>query len=83
MSVSGNEPFKLPVLGDVDIEAELKKFEEEERRRLGLAEEKTPWTDKMVNAEFKASQRKETTLLVSGLTQAHDYLVKAALTGLG
>jgi predicted nucleotide-binding protein (sugar kinase/HSP70/actin superfamily) len=83
MSVSGNEPFRLPVLGDVDIEAELKKFEEEERRRLGLGEEKTPWTDKMVNAEFKASQRKETTLLVSGLTHAHDHFVKAALTGLG
>jgi predicted nucleotide-binding protein (sugar kinase/HSP70/actin superfamily) len=85
MSVSHNEPFRLPVLGegDLDIEAELKKFEEEERARLGLAGEKKHWTDSMVDPQFKASQRGETTLLVSGLTQAHDYFVKAALTGLG
>ena len=37
----------------------------------------------MVNPQFTKSQRAGTTLLVSGLTAAHDYLVKAALTGLG
>src|SRR5215831_15517490 len=83
MSATPNEPFRLPVLGEVDIDAELKKFEEEERKRLGLAEEKTPWTDKMVDPQFKASQRESTTLLVSGLTQAHDLFVKGALKGLG
>ena len=37
----------------------------------------------MIDPQFKKSERPETTLLVSGLTAAHDYLVKAALTGLG
>jgi predicted nucleotide-binding protein (sugar kinase/HSP70/actin superfamily) len=87
MSVTENEPFRLPVLGegenDLDIEAELKRFEEEERQRLGLAAEKTHWTDSMVDAQFLASQRASTTLLVSGLTQAHDYFVQGALRGLG
>jgi predicted nucleotide-binding protein (sugar kinase/HSP70/actin superfamily) len=84
MSVSENEPFRLPILGeDVDIEAQLKAFEEEERKRLGLAEEKTPWTDQMVDPQFKASQRASTTLLVSGLTRAHDYFLQGALRGLG
>jgi predicted nucleotide-binding protein (sugar kinase/HSP70/actin superfamily) len=86
--VTHNEPFRLPVLGetgegDLDIEAELKKFEQEERQRLGLADEKTHWTDSMVDAQFLASQRASTTLLVSGLTQAHDYFVQGALRGLG
>jgi predicted nucleotide-binding protein (sugar kinase/HSP70/actin superfamily) len=83
MSATGNEPFKLPVLGEVDIEAELKKFEEEERARLGLSDEKKPWTDSMVDPQFKASQRESTTLLVSGLTQAHDFFMQGALKGLG
>jgi predicted nucleotide-binding protein (sugar kinase/HSP70/actin superfamily) len=86
MSVTNNEPFRLPILGEggeLDIEAELKRFEEEERRRLGLDEEKAAWVDKMIDPQFKASQRASTTLLVSGLTQAHDYFVQGALRGLG
>jgi predicted nucleotide-binding protein (sugar kinase/HSP70/actin superfamily) len=83
MSVGGNEPFRLPVLGELDVEAELKKFEQEERARLGLDEEKTPWVDKMIDPQFKASQRASTTLLVSGLTQAHDYFLQGSLRGLG
>jgi predicted nucleotide-binding protein (sugar kinase/HSP70/actin superfamily) len=84
-----HDPVRLPIRGEgpsegeLDIEAELKKFEAEERARLGLSEEKTPWTDKMVDPQFTASQRESTTLLVSGLTQAHDLFVKGALKGLG
>jgi predicted nucleotide-binding protein (sugar kinase/HSP70/actin superfamily) len=37
----------------------------------------------MADPQFTTRQRAGTTLLVSGLTAAHDYLVKAALTGLG
>ena len=49
-----------------------------------LAEGSTDhWVDQMVNPQFTKSQRPNTTLLVSGLTQAHDYLVKAALSGIG
>src|SRR3954453_23641247 len=77
------ESFRLPVLGEVDIEAELAKFEAEESVKLGLKVNNEHWVDKMVSPQFTKSQRPNTTLLVSGLTAAHDLLVKAALTGLG
>ena len=41
------------------------------------------WFDPMINPQFTKSERETTTLLVSGLTAAHDYLVKGALTGIG
>jgi predicted nucleotide-binding protein (sugar kinase/HSP70/actin superfamily) len=75
--------FRLPVLGEMDLEAELARFEEEERVKLGLKVNNEHWVDQMVNPQFTKSQRATTTLLVSGLTQAHDYLVKAALSGIG
>src|SRR5215471_6631660 len=74
------EPFRLPIL---DIDAELRKLDEEESRVGTPHVEAQHWVDKMVSPEFTKSQRQNTTLLVSGLTAAHDYLVKAALTGLG
>jgi predicted nucleotide-binding protein (sugar kinase/HSP70/actin superfamily) len=82
--------FRLPVLGEaspvaaeVDVDAELARFEAEERARLGLKVDTEHWYDQMVDPQFKKSQRANTTLLVSGLTAAHDHLVKAALSGLG
>jgi predicted nucleotide-binding protein (sugar kinase/HSP70/actin superfamily) len=87
MGQTRDNAFRLPVLGEtsteVDIEAELARFEEEERARLGLKVDTEHWYDQMVNPQFSKSQRETTTLLVSGLTAAHDYLVKASLTGLG
>src|SRR3954453_1196617 len=77
------ESFRLPVLGEVDIEAELAKFEAEESVKLGLKVNNEHWVDQMVNPQFTKSQRATTTLLVSVLTQAHDYQLKAALTGIG
>ena len=73
---------------DIDIDAfmeeELAKFEAEERARLGLDEgPKEQWQDTMTSAEFFASQRAKTTILVGGLTMAHDYLVEGALNGIG
>jgi hypothetical protein len=41
------------------------------------------WFDPMINPQFNKSERETTTLLVSGLTAAHDFLVKGALTGIG
>jgi len=64
------------------IDAELKRFEEEERERLGLNQKPEQWEDK-VNREFYADQRAHTTILVSGLTMAHDLFVQAGLEGLG
>jgi predicted nucleotide-binding protein (sugar kinase/HSP70/actin superfamily) len=82
-----HEPFKLPVLGEadgiLDIDAELRKLDDETARVGTPHVNATHWVDQMVNPQFTKSQRAGTTLLVSGLTAAHDYLVKAALTGLG
>ena len=64
------------------IEAELARFEEEERKKLGLSEE-TPQWDERQNTDFFADQREHTTILVSGLTMAHDTFIKAGLSGLG
>ncbi|HVX97905.1 MAG TPA: 2-hydroxyglutaryl-CoA dehydratase [Polyangia bacterium] len=80
------QPFKLPILGEdgvVDIDAELRRLDEEAARLATPHVDARHWVDQMVDPQFKKSQRAGTTLLVSGLTAAHDYLVKAALTGLG
>lgn len=67
----------------LDIEEALAKFEAEEKARLGLDVVKEQWQDAMVNPFFGASQKPHTTLLVGGLTIAHDYLVEGGLRGLG
>jgi predicted nucleotide-binding protein (sugar kinase/HSP70/actin superfamily) len=65
------------------IEAELAKFEAEERARLGLPTNAAKqWLDEVPNT-FTAKQRAHTTLLVSGLTMAHDLFIQAALRGIG
>lgn len=64
------------------VEAELARFEAEEKQRLGLAEETEQWEDH-ISRDFFADQREHTTILVSGLTMAHDTFVKAGLAGLG
>jgi predicted nucleotide-binding protein (sugar kinase/HSP70/actin superfamily) len=85
-TVKTNQPFKLPILGEdgvVDVEAELRRLDEEAARVATPHVDARHWVDQMVNPQFTKSQRAGTTLLVSGLTAAHDYLVKAALTGIG
>jgi predicted nucleotide-binding protein (sugar kinase/HSP70/actin superfamily) len=65
------------------IEAELKQFEIEERKRLGLPVDSAKhWFDE-VPRTFTREQREHTTILVSGLTMAHDLFVQAALRGIG
>jgi predicted nucleotide-binding protein (sugar kinase/HSP70/actin superfamily) len=66
-----------------EIEAELKAFEEQERRKLNLVEEATDhWVDRNPQA-FTRADRPHTTILLGGLTIAHDLLVRAAFAGLG
>src|SRR5204863_950879 len=66
-----------------EIEKELAAFEAEERRRLGLEEEKVEhWHDANPQA-FTRAERETTTILLGGLTLAHDTLVTGALSGLG
>jgi predicted nucleotide-binding protein (sugar kinase/HSP70/actin superfamily) len=70
-------------LSDVDVA--LEDFMRREREKLGLPEEKPKqqWTDQMVDPSFSADQRPNTTLLIGGLTLAHDYLIQGALRGQG
>jgi predicted nucleotide-binding protein (sugar kinase/HSP70/actin superfamily) len=70
----------LPIL---DIDAELKRFEEEEKKRLGLDVETQHWVEDMANLTFTKSEKAKITLLIGGLTLAHDYLVEGGLRGVG
>jgi predicted nucleotide-binding protein (sugar kinase/HSP70/actin superfamily) len=86
MHTENPKTFKLPIAGesvlsDADIERELAQYQEQLARELGLAG-KTQWTDAPA-PEFLASQRAKVTILVSGLTMAHDFLVQGALSGEG
>ena len=75
----------LPLVGQdvmLDIDAELKKFEDQEREKLGLEVEKR-WLEDMANLQFTKSEKSKITLLIGGLTMAHDYLVSGAFTSLG
>jgi len=75
----------LPIAGQapvLDIEAELRKFEDEERGRLGLEAEQH-WIEDMANLGFTKSQKSKVTLLIGGLTMAHDYLAAGSFRNLG
>ncbi|AUX46038.1 2-hydroxyglutaryl-CoA dehydratase [Sorangium cellulosum] len=81
---------RLPLVGetrsikaDIDVEAELKAFEEAERERLGLKAERRQWVDGMLKPKMTKKERENVTLLISGLTAAQDFLCEGALKGLG
>jgi predicted nucleotide-binding protein (sugar kinase/HSP70/actin superfamily) len=83
MSTTNEKTTEIDALSLEGIEAELKKFEIEERKRLGLpVENHQHWFD-AVPREFTREQREHTTILVSGLTMAHDLFIQAALRGIG
>lgn len=67
-------------LSDEEIEAEVAAFAEAEARRLGLGRQH--YTE-AVHTKFTGAQRAHTTLLVSGLSMAHDILACAAMRGMG
>ena len=84
---------KLPVLDsrtdsrtdsapEVDVDAELAKFEAEEIARLGIPKAEH-WVDRMLDAGFTKSERSNITLLMGGLTVAHDALISAGLSNIG
>ena len=73
---------RLPLM-DVDPEAALKAFEAEERKRLGLPDETDQWIEDMANLTFTKREKNDITMLVSGLTIAHDHFVEGALRGVG
>jgi predicted nucleotide-binding protein (sugar kinase/HSP70/actin superfamily) len=82
-----NAPSKrsLPIAGKtqtLDVDAELAAFEAEERARLGLQVEEQ-WLEKMANLQFTKKEKGKITLLIGGLTMAHDYLISGAFRSLG
>jgi len=93
MNQTSNESQKkrLPLVdakakvAELDVDAELAKFEAEERARLGLDQQAEQWIEDMADLKFTREQREKygTTILVSGLTMAQDYFVEGALKGLG
>jgi len=84
MSTTNDKPgSSLDTLSLENIEEQLKQFEIEERKRLGLPIEGAKhWFDE-VPRTFTRDQREHTTILVSGLTMAHDLFIQAALRGIG
>ncbi len=74
---------KLPIAGQLDLDAELKLFEAEERKRLGLDGKVDQWVEDMVGLGFKKSERSGITLLIGGLTLAQDFLIEGGLKGVG
>lgn len=65
------------------IAAELAQFEAAERKRLGLDDGPAEHWHDPVPSTFTREQREHTTLLVCGLTMAHDKFVQHALRGIG
>lgn len=82
--VGAPPPTAAPVTDvDIDVEAELRAYEEAERARLGIREARRQWVDTMLKPEMKRRERDHVTLLISGLTAAQDFLVEGALRGQG
>ncbi len=70
----------LPV---VDIDKELAAFEAEERKRLNIADPASQWVEDMANLTFTKTEKGHITILVAGLTMAHDHFIEGALRGIG
>lgn len=70
-------------LGALDIDAELAKFEAEEKKRLGLDGPSAQWLEQMAGLTFTKSEKPNITMLIGGLTLAHDHLVEGAFKGVG
>ena len=78
--IEDNEIQDLTAEERAELENEMASFAKEEKSRLGLDREQ--YTED-IHTHFTASQRAHTTLLVSGLTVAHDELVVSSLEGIG
>ncbi len=77
---------KLPLIGgtlSASDSAELQAFETGERSRLGLDTSPKNWLETMKDLKFSRSERPNVTILLGGLTLAHDRLVEGAFRGLG
>jgi predicted nucleotide-binding protein (sugar kinase/HSP70/actin superfamily) len=84
LPIAGQSPAGKTLAGTgLDLDAEIAKFEAEERKRLGLDGKVDQWIEDMVGLGFKKSERSKITLLVGGMTLAQDFLVEGGLKGVG
>ena len=68
---------------DAQQEAELKQYEEQLRKELGIGAEETRHFTRPEERPFLKQTRESTTILFGGLTVAHDQLIQQAVQGLG
>ena len=76
----GGSKVRLPIfsgemepvspVADVDVDAEMRAWEEAERERLGIRQERRQWADGMLKPNMTKSEKANVTLLISGLTAA-------------
>lgn len=81
-SASGAAKADVFELDGLDIDAELARFEAEERARLGLTESRAQYQEQRFH-DPRSAKKAHTTILLSGLTMAQDMLVSGALAGTG
>ncbi len=79
---TGKKSLRIADQG-LDLDAEIAKFEAEERKKLGLDGKTEQWIEDMVGLQFTRKERDSVTLLIGGLTLAHDYLIEGGLKGVG
>lgn len=68
---------------EAKAEEEMKVYEAELRKEMGLDNDEIGHFVKPKEAKFLKQSRENTTILFGGLTAAHDYLIEQALRGLG
>ena len=68
---------------EAKAEEELKAYEAQLRKELGLEAEEVNHFEKPFEQRFLRQSRETTTVLFGGLTMAHDLLIKRAVAGLG
>lgn len=80
---STNAKARVDEVDERTIEEQLRFYEESERERLGLKNDRRQWVDTMLDPQMKKSERANVTMLISGLTAAQDFLAEGALRGQG
>ena len=76
------QPGDAP-LSDDQIEKYLAAYAAAERDRLNLKRDRKQWVDQMTDPNFTKAERPKITLLITGLTNAQDFLVEGSLRGVG
>jgi len=87
-TIEKTDKKRLPIASNrnsenASMDEQMLAFEGEQRERLGIVKRPNPWQETMSNLRFVKSERSTVTILLGGLTVAHDRLVEGAFRGLG